>query len=66
MKRIDEATSNDFFFCYTKSLSLYLKEQGIPYIIKAKSIKDGDSIFTLYAKGEQLQSALDGFKRTQK
>ncbi|MGI2326425.1 hypothetical protein [Planococcus sp. YIM B11945] len=63
MKRIDEATSNDFFFCYTKNLSLFLKEQGIPYIIKAKSIKDDSNIFTLYAKGEQLQRALDKYNK---
>lgn len=61
MRELEQLKSSDFFFCYTKSLSLYLKEKGIPYIIKASSIKDGN-IFTLYAKGEKLQEALDEFK----
>lgn len=60
MKRLDEVTSTDFFFCYTKSLSLFLRENGIPYIIKANSIKDGNT-FTLYVKGEKLQKALDDY-----
>lgn len=65
MKRLDEIKSTDFFFCYTKSMSLYLKEKGIPYLIKASSIKDGN-IFTLYIKGEELQRALDEFKVEEK
>ncbi|QHJ71624.1 hypothetical protein [Planococcus halotolerans] len=60
MKRLDEVTSTDFFYCYTKSLSLFLKEKGIPYIIKANSIKDGNT-FTLYVKCAELQKALDDY-----
>lgn len=60
MKEIKNLNSSNFFFCYTKSLSLFLKSKEIPYILKAKSIKD-DNVFTLYAKDESLQKALDEF-----
>ncbi|MCJ7841767.1 hypothetical protein MUB24_12830 [Lederbergia sp. NSJ-179] len=65
MKEIENLNSSHLFFCYTKSLSLFLKDKGIPYILKAKSIKD-DNIFTLYAKGEKLQQALDEFNSKNK
>ncbi|MBE1557031.1 hypothetical protein [Sporosarcina limicola] len=53
--------SDDFFYCYTLKMSKYLKSKGIPYFLKAISIKDG-STFTMYQKGERLQQALDEFK----
>ncbi|MER1958933.1 MAG: DUF5659 domain-containing protein [Solibacillus sp.] len=53
---------NEYFYCYTKKLSLYLSSQGIAYIIKAKSVKD-NSIFTLYSKTDELQEALTQFKK---
>ncbi|MDN4494927.1 hypothetical protein [Ureibacillus aquaedulcis] len=58
MTQID---NKDFFYCYTKKLSLFLSSEGIGYILKAKSVKD-DSIFTLYRKSDELQQALDKFK----
>lgn len=66
MKKLEEVLNTDFFFCYTKELSLYLKEKNIPYILKARSIKDQNSIFTLYIKCKELQKALDEFKRYDK
>ncbi|MET3658658.1 hypothetical protein ABIC55_003776 [Sporosarcina psychrophila] len=33
-------SEQDFFFCFTKKLSTFLKEKGFCYIIKARSIKD--------------------------
>lgn len=57
MKNID---SSDFFFCYTRSVSDYLSEQGIRYVLKAKSIKDGNT-FTMYQKNEELQKTLMNF-----
>lgn len=56
-----EITNNDFFFCYTRILSVYLKERGIPYILKANSVKDGNT-FTLYIKTDELQEALREYK----
>lgn len=56
-----EIKKDDFFFCYTKIMSDFLKGKGIKYIFKAKSIQDG-SVFTLYQKSDELQKALDEFK----
>jgi len=56
-----EISSNDFFFCYTRILSLYLKEKGISYILKANSVKDNNT-FTLYFKTNELQEALREYK----
>lgn len=56
-----EITKDDFFFCYTRILSIHLKNEGIPYLLKAVSVKDGNT-FTLYAKTEELQKALDKYK----
>ncbi|MGE8037757.1 hypothetical protein B1B04_12480 [Lysinibacillus sp. KCTC 33748] len=55
-------TEKDFFFCFTKKLSIYLKEEGISYIIKARSIKD-NAIYTVYHKTDELQRALDKYKK---
>lgn len=64
MSKYEGISKDDFFFCYTKSMSLFLREKGISYIFKGKSIKDSN-IFTLYLKGEKLQNALDEYKGTQ-
>ncbi|MGE6685340.1 hypothetical protein [Paenisporosarcina sp. NPDC076907] len=63
MKNLDHLhlCDRDFYFAYTKSMSIYLKERGISYIFKAKSIKNGET-FTLYLKTSQLQKALDEYK----
>ena len=53
-------TDRDFFFCYTISMSMYLRERGFSYIFKAKSIKNNE-IFTLYMKSPELQQALDEY-----
>ena len=54
--------SKGYFFCYTKSMSLYLKQNGINYLFKAISIKN-NQIFTLYKKTDELQKALDSYKK---
>lgn len=54
--------TKDYFFCYTKSMSNHLKENGIDYLFKAISIKN-KKIFTLYEKSPELQTALDKFNR---
>lgn len=54
--------TKDYFFCYTKSMSLYLKENGINYLFKAISIKN-NQIFTLYKKTDELQKALDSYQK---
>ncbi|MTD30119.1 hypothetical protein [Planomicrobium sp. YIM 101495] len=55
-----QLSDKDFFFCYKKSMSCYLRDQGFHYIFKAKSIKNGET-FTLYQKSSQLQQALDEY-----
>lgn len=57
-----QLTEQDFFFCFTKKLSIFLKEEGISYIIKARSIKD-NVIYTVYQKTDELQRALDKYKK---
>jgi len=59
---MNELSHKDFFFCYTLELSNYLKENGINYIFKSRSIKDG-SIFTLYQKTDELRNLLITFKK---
>ena len=54
-------TDRDFFFCYTISMSMYLRERGFSYIFKAKSIKNNE-IFTLYMKSPELQQALNEYR----
>lgn len=56
-------TDKDFFYCYTRVMSDYLKQHGIPYLFKFRSIKD-NSICTLYYKTDELQRALNLFQST--
>lgn len=57
-----EITKEDFFFCYTTAMHKFIKENGISYLFKAVSVKDGNT-FTLYAKNDRLQSVLDAYKK---
>lgn len=57
-----QLTDKDFFFCYTVELSTYLKENGVSYIFKGRSIKENNNIFTLYQKNDELQKLLDKYK----
>lgn len=61
----NQITDKDLFFCYTKKLSIYLKNRGFSYIFKAKSIKD-DSVFTLYQMTPDLQQAVEQFTKITK
>lgn len=56
-----QLTDKDFFFCYTVTMSMYLKEKGFSYLFKFRSIKEGNSICTLYQKSPELQQALDEY-----
>ena len=51
-----ELTDKDFYYCYDRYTSNYLRSHGQHYLLKAKSIKD-DCIFTVYQRTEQLIEA---------
>lgn len=57
-----EISKDDFFFCYTTALHKFIRENGIKYLFKATSIKNG-STFTLYQRNERLQSVLDDYEK---
>lgn len=61
MKTINQLTNKDFFYCYDVECSKFLKEKGIPYLLKAKSIKD-NKIFTMYIRNAELSNALLEYK----
>lgn len=46
-------SNKDYYYIYDVNLSRYLSENGIRYILKARSIKDG-RIFTMYDKTDKL------------
>lgn len=62
MKNLNEITEKDFFFCYTKKLSDFLRDNGMRYIIKAHSVKDGN-LFSLYPRTSELTKLLIKFKQ---
>ncbi|MGG1690583.1 DUF5659 domain-containing protein [Heyndrickxia ginsengihumi] len=53
---------NNYFFCYTKRVSDFLKQNGFKPITVAQDPKT-KKIFSLYAINEQLQRALDEYKK---
>lgn len=53
-------TDKDFFYCYDADLSHYFKKEGINYVLKANSVKDGKT-FTMFQKSESLYAAFDKF-----
>lgn len=57
---MEQLTEKDFYFCFSKKLSLFLKGESIPYITKAKSVKD-DAIYTIYHKTDALDKALEKY-----
>lgn len=61
MKTINELTNKDFFYCYDFECSKFLKEKGIPYLLKAKSVKD-NKVFTMYIRNNELSNALMEYK----
>lgn len=62
MTNKDNLTHKDFFFCYTKKLSEFLRQNGVSYLLKANSVKDNNT-FTMYVKSERLQELLDKYKQ---
>ena len=57
-----ELTDKDFYYCYDRYTSNYLKSHGQHYLLKAKSIKD-DCIFTVYQRTEQLEQLIEAYYR---
>lgn len=55
-------TSKDFFYCYSKDLADYLKQQGFSIITIAKNIKS-DTIFSMFMKSKALDSAINDYKQ---
>lgn len=51
-----------FFFCYDKTMSDFLRREGISYITVAKDPKS-EKLFSLYRSTSKLQVAIDKFKR---
>lgn len=58
MKQI---TNKDFFYCYDVECSNFLKDKGISYLLKAKSVKDNKT-FTMYLRNTELNKALMEYK----
>ncbi|SER09163.1 hypothetical protein SAMN04487944_101198 [Gracilibacillus ureilyticus] len=52
---------NNYFFCYSKDLSNFLKANGISYITKSINPKN-KLTFTLFEKDNQLISTLKDYK----
>lgn len=55
----------DFFFCYNKKVSDFLKENNIPLITIAQDLKT-KKVFSLYLISPELQSALNKYKELSK
>lgn len=55
-------TKNDLFFCYNRNLSKFLKDQGI-YSITTAIHPTSKKMFTLFAKTDELQQALNLYKQ---
>lgn len=54
---MNKLTNKDFYFCYDAKMSSFLKEQGVEYILKARSCKD-NRIFTIYERSTDFYNAL--------
>lgn len=65
LKTIDEITTNDFYYCYDMNLSKFLRNKGIRYFHKAKSVKD-DKIYTMYVDNKILRNAVNEFNQMNK
>ena len=50
--------NKEFYYVYDKELHKHIKNHGIPYIIKARSIKDG-GIFTMYHRTNELMNLIN-------
>lgn len=55
----------DFFYCYNKNLSNFLRFKGFRYIHMAKEIKTGN-IFSLYQRTEELSQAIKEYQSLNK
>ncbi|MED1441912.1 DUF5659 domain-containing protein [Aeribacillus composti] len=54
--------SKQFFFCYSKDLSQYIKSKGIDSITTALSPSTKKK-FTLFYKSEELQKTIDEYNK---
>ncbi|MBT2656637.1 hypothetical protein J7E81_15565 [Bacillus sp. ISL-18] len=54
---------SDIFFCYNKRLFTFIKDiKGIDFLTVAKHPVT-DKTFAMFIKNEELQSAIDDYKR---
>ncbi|WP_226035642.1 hypothetical protein [Aquibacillus saliphilus] len=60
-----EITNSDLFYCYNKRLSDHLFECGLTPLTIAINPKS-KNIFSLYQKTNELQQAIDKYKRIYK
>lgn len=56
-------TKDNLFFCYNKTLSRFLKDSGI-FSLTTAIHPTTKKMFTLFAKSEDLQQALDEYKKS--
>lgn len=59
--RQQQLTDKDFLYCYDIGLYNHFKDNGLNYIIKAKSIKDNKT-FTLWQKSNELYNIMKTYK----
>ncbi|MFD2046457.1 hypothetical protein ACFSTA_19115 [Ornithinibacillus salinisoli] len=56
-------TKKDIFFCYNANVAKFIKAQGI-YSITTAIEPTTKKMFTLFPKGDNLQQALDLYKKS--
>lgn len=54
-------TSKDFFFCYSKQLADYLKQQGFSLITIGRNVNT-NTIYSMFLKSESLNHAIDEYR----
>lgn len=57
---MENLKTEDLYFCYDRKLSDIFSENGIKYLVKAKSIKT-NAVFTLYTKTEKVNKIMREF-----
>lgn len=62
MKKI---TDKDFLYCYDVELFEFFRLNGIHYILKARSIKDG-KVFVMYQKTDEVYQLLSEYNSISK
>lgn len=56
-------SNHDLFYCYDPSLARYLKQEvGLPFLTKARHLET-KKVFHLFIVDNELQSALEEYKK---